>query len=124
IERVLARDRKSEDATQNGRNDRIFLVHLGGAYAALGRFRESADAFERARAVGGEAEPGLVVQHVEALVQAKDLPKALSEVRAARAKLPDDPDLAMAEAGVLREQGQLAPALQIVEALRRKSPQD
>jgi tetratricopeptide (TPR) repeat protein len=124
LEKVLARERRQEDAAESGRNDRLFLVHLAIAYGQLGRHQEAAATFEKARNVGGEVDPGLVVQHVEALVQAKDLPRALSEARTGRTKFPDDSELAVLEAGVLREQGQLPQALVIIEGLRKKSPED
>ena len=41
----------------------------------------------------------------KAVILAKDLEKALTEVRAARGKFPEDPDLATSEATVLRSKG-------------------
>ena len=102
----------------------MFLVHLGYAYQQLGRFADAAEAFERAKSVGGEADATLLGYRVEALVLAKDLDKALAEVRAARAKFPNDSDLATQEATILRDKGDEKGALAIIDTLRNKDPKD
>ena len=75
-------------------------------------------------AAGGDADANLLGQHVEALVLAKDYAKALTEVRAARVRFPDDPELAALEANVLRTRGDVDAAVASVEKLRKKAPDD
>ena len=62
----------------------------------------------RLRARGGhrgDPDANLLGQYVDALVLAKDQAKALTQVRAARARFPEDPELAASEANVLRTGG-------------------
>jgi tetratricopeptide (TPR) repeat protein len=124
LERILARDRKQEDAAQAASNDRVFLVHLGYAYQRLSRFADAAEAFGRAKAVGGEPDAALLGYRIDALVLAKDWDKALAESRAARTRFPEVSDFATQEATILRERGDLAGALKIVESLRQKNAKD
>jgi Flp pilus assembly protein TadD len=51
-------------------------------------------------------------------VLAKDNAKALTEVRAARARFADDPELAAVEANVLRTRGDVEAAVAAIEKLR------
>jgi len=122
LEAVLARDKTGEK--DSGSHDRLFLVHLGVANQQLGRYGSAAEAFARARAVGGEPEASLLGYHIEALVLAHDLDRAGVEIKSARSKFPDDVELAILEATVLRERGDVAAALAAVEKLRQKSPRD
>ena len=124
LEALLARSRAGEQASDTAGTDRVFLVHLGFAYQQLERYRESADAFGRAVATGEPADANLLGQYVEALVLAKDNAKALTEVRAARARFADDPELAAVEANVLRTRGDVDAAVAAIEKLRLKSPDD
>jgi tetratricopeptide (TPR) repeat protein len=122
LERLLARPRnQDEDAQQRANNDRAFLLHLGLAYQQLGRQAEAADAYGRAYELTGRAEAAVLNQRLDALVRARQLDRALTEVRAAREKAADDPQLITMEATILREQGQLEPALLLVEGLRQRS---
>jgi tetratricopeptide (TPR) repeat protein len=123
LEAILARA-GNPDAEDNGNRRRLFLVHLGYAYEQLNRPADAADAFARAKAVGGEPDAALLGYEVEALLQAKNRDKALTAVRAARARFAEDPDLAALEATILREQGDERGALEILEKLRQKHPQD
>jgi Flp pilus assembly protein TadD len=102
----------------------VFLVHLAFAYQQLERHREAADAFGRAVATGEPADANLLGQYVEALLLAKDEAKALTEVRAARGRFPDDPELAAVEANVLRSRGDVDAAVAAIEKLRLKAPDD
>jgi hypothetical protein len=61
---------------------------------------------------------------VEALILAKDLERALTEVRAARQKFADDEDLLALEANVLEDRGDRAGAIALMDGLRKKSPRD
>jgi tetratricopeptide (TPR) repeat protein len=122
LERLLARPRgQEEDAQQRASNDRAFLLHLGLAYQQLGRHAEAADVYGRAYDLTGRGETALLTQRLDALVRAKKLDLALTEVRAARKLASEDPQLITAEATILREQGQLEPALLLVEGLRQRS---
>jgi tetratricopeptide (TPR) repeat protein len=103
---------------------RIFLIHLGYAYEQLNRPGDAAEAFAKAKRVGGEPDAALLSYEVEALLQAKSYDKALQEVRAARALFPDDTELAGFEAEALRELGQKAEAKKLLEGLVSKNPKD
>jgi tetratricopeptide (TPR) repeat protein len=124
LEQVLARDRKGEDAEESGNNDRVFLLHLGFSYQQLGRFADAADAFAKAKAVGGEADAELYGHEIDALILAKEYDRGLAQVRDARKTFPNDADLATQEATLLRLKGDLAGATAIVEKLRKKTPPD
>jgi tetratricopeptide (TPR) repeat protein len=121
LEEILARKRTGEDPEEGASNDRVFLIHLGFAYQAQSRFAEAAQAFARAAETGGEPDAALLGYRVEALFLAKELDTALTAVRAARARFPDEPDLASLEATVLRARGDQTAAFQIIEELSRKS---
>lgn len=122
LERLLARPRgQDEDAQQRASNDRAFLLHLGLAYQQLNRHAEAADVYGRAYELTGQAEVSVLTQRLDALVRAKQLDRALTEVRAAREKFKDEAQLITTEATILREQGQLEPALLLVEGLRQRS---
>jgi tetratricopeptide (TPR) repeat protein len=120
LEGMLGQSHHDEDGT----GDRLLLVHLGFAYQQLGRYADAATTFEKASTVGGDPDAALLGYRVDALLLAKDYDKALSAVRAARGKFPDDPDLASSEATVLHFKGDDASALKLVDALRQKSPAD
>ncbi len=123
VEALLARPRMSEQAAEAAGTDRVFLVHLGFAYEQLERYKDAADAFGRAVNTGGEdPDANLLGQYVDALVLAKEQAKALSEVRAARAKFPEDPELVAAEANVLRSGGDVEAGVAAIEKLRQRSP--
>ena len=124
LETLMTRDRPRQDAADAGRKDRLLLVHLGFAYQQLERYADAAEAFGRAKLVGGDPDASLFGYRVEALYLAKDYEKALSEARAARVRFAEDPDLATLEANVLRAKGDSAGALAIVQKLRAKSPSD
>jgi tetratricopeptide (TPR) repeat protein len=124
LEAILARGHGDESGPEASSNDRVFLVHLGFAYQQLGRFADAAEAFGRAVALGTDADASLVSHRIEALTLARDLPKALVEVRAARVRFPKDVDLANDEAEVLRLQGDVDGAVRVLEALRRERPDD
>jgi tetratricopeptide (TPR) repeat protein len=121
LERLLARPQQGEDAQQRASNDRAFLLHLGLDYSQLSRHVEAADAYGRAFAIGGRNEAGLLAQRVQALTRARDLDRALSEVRDGRKRFPDEAQLVTLEATVLREQGKTEQAILLAEGLRRKS---
>lgn len=121
---LLGRSRKGEDAAETAGTDRVLLVHLGFAYEQLENYSSAADAFARAKAATPDPDATLLGQYVESLVLAKDLEKALVEVRAARGKFPDDAGLAAIEANVLRSHGQTDAGVKVVEDLRRKFPKD
>jgi tetratricopeptide (TPR) repeat protein len=124
LEAILARNRTGEEPGESVNNDRIFLARLGIAYQQLGRPADAAEAFRKAANVAGEPDAELIEFRVEALLQAKDLEKALSEVRAGRTRFPKDVDLVLLEATALREKGDLKAALEIVDKLRSSSPKD
>jgi len=102
----------------------VFLLHLGFAYQQLARYAEAADAFGKAKAVGGDADATLLGHQVEALTLAKDYERGLTAVRDARKRFPDDADLATQEATLLRLKGDMPGATAIVEGLRKKTPPD
>jgi tetratricopeptide (TPR) repeat protein len=105
-------------------NQRVFLVHLGFAYQQLERYADAAKAFARALAAGGPPEANLLSFHAEALYLAKQKDEALAAVREARQRFPDDVDLCGLEATLLREKGDTAAAIALVEAMRAKAPED
>ena len=121
LERLLARSHEGEDAQQRANNDRAFLLHLGLDYQQLGRHADAAEAYGRAFALTGRTEAGVLAQRVQALVRARDLDHALSEVRDGRKRFPDEVQLVTLEATVLKEQGKAEQAMLIVEGLRQKS---
>jgi tetratricopeptide (TPR) repeat protein len=121
LERLLARPREGEDAQQRASNDRAFLLHLGLDYQQLNRYAEAAEAYGRAFALTGRTEAGVLAQRVQALVRARDLDRALSEVRDGRKRFPDEVQLVTLEATVLREQGKTDEAIRLAEGLRQKS---
>jgi tetratricopeptide (TPR) repeat protein len=122
IETVLKRKRDGEEPAEAAGNDRVFLVHLGFALQQLNRHAEAADSFARARAQDADSDPALRTYQIEALIQAKDFDRALSEIRAARKAQPEDPELASLEATALRSRGDMAGALVIVEKLSSRTP--
>jgi tetratricopeptide (TPR) repeat protein len=121
---ILDREKTTEDPREAASNDRVFLVHLGYAYQQLDRHAEAAEAFGRAASLAGEPDAALIGHRIDALVQAHDLEHAASEVKTARVRFPEDPDLATLEATVLREQGDMKGALVIVEKLRTSASAD
>jgi tetratricopeptide (TPR) repeat protein len=121
LERLLARSHEGEDAQQRASNDRAFLLHLGLDYQQLGRHADAADAYGRAFALSGRTEAGILAQRVQALLRARDLERALSEVRDGRKRFPDEAQLVTLEGTVLREQGKNEEAILLVEGLRQKS---
>jgi tetratricopeptide (TPR) repeat protein len=124
LEAILARNRTGEDPAESVNNDRIFLARLGIAYQQLGRPQDAAEAFRKAAAVAGEPDAELIEYRIEALLQARELDKALGEARAARTRFPKDVELAFLEAAVLREKGDNKAALEIVDKLRHAAPKD
>jgi len=124
LESILARNRSGEDVADAASRDRVFLIHLGFAYQQQGKFTDAAGAFGRAKRVGGDPDAALLGYHAEALYLAKQLDQALSEVRGARSRFPDDPDLTGLEATILREKGDMKAATALVEKLRKGSPRD
>jgi tetratricopeptide (TPR) repeat protein len=124
IETVLKRKRDGETPAEAAANDRVFLVHLGFALQQQNRYAEAAEAFEKARAKDPDSDPALRTYQIEALILAKEIDRALVEIRAAREKAPDDPELASLEATALRNRGDMAGALAIVETLSSRKPPD
>ncbi|HET8647500.1 MAG TPA: tetratricopeptide repeat protein, partial [Vicinamibacteria bacterium] len=121
LERILARPREGDDAEQRASNDRLFLVHLGFDYQQLDRHADAAEAFRRAFELTGRKEAAVLAHRIQALVRARDLDKALSEVREGHTRFPDEFQLVTLEAGVLREKGDTEEAILIAEGLRRRS---
>src|SRR6266540_1432306 len=101
LETILARNHSGEDAADAASRDRVFLIHLGFAYQQQAKFSDAANAFGRAKRVGGDPDAALLGYHAEALYLAKQLDQALTEVRSARSRFPDDPDLTGLQAGAL-----------------------
>jgi tetratricopeptide (TPR) repeat protein len=124
LERLLARDRSSEDPRQTVSNDRIFLVHLGFASQQLDRPLEAADAFARARALGEESDPSVARYEVEALRRAEAFARALEVVREARVAFPEDSSLISSEASILRESGDAEGADALIDALKEGASKD
>jgi tetratricopeptide (TPR) repeat protein len=121
LERLLARPQEGEEAQQRASNDRAFLLHLGMDYQQLGRHADAAGAYGRAFELGGRNEAPVLAQRLQALVRARDLDKALAEVREGRTRFPDEAQLVTLEATILREKGSEEQALLLVEGLRGKS---
>ena len=105
-------------------NRRVFLVHLGFGYQRLGRFSEAAETFARAQEEEGTPTANLASFRAEALYQAKEYEQSLAVVRQAREQFPNDPDLTGLEATLLRETGDEAGGVALIEELRRKTPED
>jgi tetratricopeptide (TPR) repeat protein len=119
LEEILARPASAEDAASR----RVFLVHLGFAYQQLERYADAAQQFARAIETGGPPEPNLMTFHAEALSLAGRKDEALAAARAARGRFPDDVDLAILEATLLREKGEMSAATTIVASVRDQSGQ-
>jgi len=113
LEEILARPASAEDAGSR----RVFHVHLGFAYQQLGRYKDAAREFGRALDGVEAPDANLLTFHAEALSLAKEKDAALAATRAARARFPDDLDLASLEATLLREKGDQPGATAIVVAL-------
>jgi tetratricopeptide (TPR) repeat protein len=120
LERLLERPEADLEAS----NQRVFLVHLGFAYQNLQRYEEAAEAFAGALRVAETPSADLFSFRAEALYLAKDLDRSMTAVREAREVFPDDPDLAGLEATLLRETGNEAEGVALVETMRKKSPED
>jgi len=120
LEEILARPASAEDAGSR----RVFLVHLGFAYQQLQRYDDAAQQFAKATETGGAPDANLLTFHAEALSLAGKKAEALAATRTARGRFPDDVDLAVLEATLLRETGDKAGAAAIVAGLREKLPPD
>jgi tetratricopeptide (TPR) repeat protein len=120
LEEILARP-ATED-TEASR--RVFHVHLGFAYQQLGRKDDAVQQFAKAIEAGGAPDANLLTFHAEALSLAKRSDEALAATRKARARFPDDLDLAILEANLLRDKGDMAGASAIVTSLQAKPPAD
>jgi len=116
LEEILARPASAEDAGSR----RLLLVHLGFAYQQLERYQDAAQQFARAIEAGGAPDANLLTFHAEALSLAGQKDEALAATRAARGRFPDDLDLGVLEATLLREKGDMPAASAIVAALREK----
>ncbi len=123
IEGILARPRTKE-AGDTAASDRAFLLHLGVAYQQLGRYRDAAAAFARAKASGEPPDASILNFHAEALYLAKQKEESLVAVRAARERFPDDVELTGLEATLLRERGDDAAALALIQEMRKRAPDD
>jgi tetratricopeptide (TPR) repeat protein len=121
FEAILARPRQRDEGEQRSSNDRLFLVHLGFDYQQLGRHADAAEAFGRAFELTGRTEAGVLAQRLQALLRARELDKALAEVREARKRFPDEAELVTLEATVLREKGNTEEAILLAEGLRQRS---
>jgi tetratricopeptide (TPR) repeat protein len=123
---LLARDRRGEPSSETSTNDRVFLVHLGFAQQQQERHADAAESFRRAIAVSTAPDPALYGYRISALVAARDLGKALDEVRDARKRHPEDMDLALQEAEVRRRRGEREVALRVADemAARAKTPDE
>jgi tetratricopeptide (TPR) repeat protein len=121
LERLLARPQSGEDAQQRAANDRAFLLHLGLDYQQLGRHADAAGAYGRAFELSGRTEATVLTQRLQALVRAADLDRALAEARDGRKRFPDEAQLVMMEASILREKGKTEEAILLAEGLRKKS---
>lgn len=120
LEEILARPATGEDAASR----RVFHVHLGFAYQQLDRFADAASEFGKAIASGPPPEADLLTFHAEALSLAGKKPEALAAARTARGRFPEDVDLAVLEATLLREQGDKAAGAAIVAGLRARLEAD
>ena len=67
LEAILARNRSGEDAADAASRDRVFLIHLGFAYQQQSKFTDAANAFGRAKRVGGDPDASLLGYHAEAV---------------------------------------------------------
>jgi tetratricopeptide (TPR) repeat protein len=119
LEELLARPASPEDATTR----RVFHVHLGFAYQQMQRFDDAAQQFARAIASGPPPDANLLTFHAEALSLAGKKDDALGAARTARARFPDDVDLAVLEATLLREKGDTSGASTIIATVREKANQ-
>ncbi len=117
LEELLARPASPEDATTR----RVFHVHLGFAYQQMQRYDDAAQQFARAIASGPPPDANLLTFHAEALSLAGKKDDALGATRTARARFPDDSDLAVLEATLLREKGDMPAATAIITTVREKA---
>ena len=101
LEEILARPASGEEAG----NRRVFYVHLGFAYQQLGRYKDAAREFARALEAGDPPDANLLTFHAEALSLAREKDEALAATRAARARFPDDLDLAVARGDAPAREG-------------------
>ena len=112
---------RGEDRRRAASNDRVFLVHLGFAYQQLGRSRDAAEAFGRAKRVGGDPDAALLGlprggAAAWPRTSTRRWPRRAPPARAS----PTTRDLACLEATVLREKGDTKAALALVEKLRQQ----
>lgn len=123
---LVRRNTSGEDAESVGRNNRVFWAHLGMVRQRLGRFVDAAEAFGEASKAGKEKDASLVTYRIDALVSAREFPKALQEARAARLDpaFKDENDLFYLEAYALRGTGDEKGASALVEARLSLKPDD
>ncbi|MGE0456063.1 MAG: tetratricopeptide repeat protein [Vicinamibacteria bacterium] len=125
LQAILSRNRAGEEPAEAAGNDRIFYARLGLAYQQLGRPADAAEAFRKAAAASpGDTDSELAGLRIEALLQAKQLDRALSEARDARARFQGDAELTVLEAIALRDKGDQGAADAIVARLRQESPKE